>query len=123
MARKSPAPGAKYVPDRGHMVWLKFDPQAGREQAGHRPALVLSPKQYNSKTSLAVVVPITSSVKGYPFEVRLPEGGKVAGAVLADQVRSLDYVAREAKLIGPAPASVVSEVLAKLAALLPSDDA
>ena len=120
---KRTIPGAKYVPDRGHLVWLKFDPQAGREQAGHRPALVLSPKAYNSKTNLAVVVPITSAVKGYPFEVRLPDGAKVAGAVLADQVRLFDFVVCEAKLIAPAPASVVAEVLAKLAALLQLDAA
>lgn len=118
---KPKAAGAKYVPERGHLVWLEFTPQAGREQAGHRPALVLSPKLYNAKTSLAVVVPITSSVKGYPFEALVPGGGKIGGAALCDHVRSVDYVQRKATLIEPAPASLLAEVTAKLAALLQFD--
>lgn len=117
-AKRKPTPGAKYVPDRGHFVWLEFNPQTGREQAGHRPALVLSPKSYNAKTSLAVVVPVTSSVKGFPFEALIPSGGKIGGAVLCDHVRSVDYVERKAALIEPAPASVLAEVIGKIAALL-----
>ena len=117
-APKSKAAGAKYVPDRGHLVWLEFTPQAGREQAGHRPALVLSPEAYNARTSLAVVVPITSAVKGFPFEALVPAGAKVGGAVLCDHVRSVDYVQRKAALIEPAPPSLLAEVTAKLAALL-----
>lgn len=123
-ARAQPKPkaaGAKYVPDRGHLIWLEFTPQAGREQAGHRPALVLSPKAYNAKTSLAIVVPITSAVKGFPFEALVPAGGKVGGAVLCDHVRSVDYVQRKATLIEAAPASLLDEVTGKLAALLQLD--
>lgn len=115
--------GATYVPDRGHLIWLQFDPQAGREQKGHRPALVLSPKAYNVKTRLAIVVPITSVVKGFPFEALVPAGGKVGGAVLCDHVRSVDYVQRDATLIEPAPSSLLAEVTAKLAALLLLDAA
>ena len=120
-APKSKAAGAKYVPDRGHLIWLEFTPQAGREQAGHRPALVLSPRAYNSKTSLCIVVPITSAVKGFPFEALVPDGAKVGGAVLCDHVRSVDYIQRKAALIEPAPASLLVEVSAKLAALLDLD--
>ena len=78
------------TPDRGDLVWLDFDPQAGREQAGRRPALVLSPRAYHQHTPYAVVCPITTRVKGYPFEVVLPAGLPIAGAVLADQVESID---------------------------------
>jgi len=118
---KSKAAGAKYVPDRGHLVWLQFDPQAGREQKGHRPALVLTPRAYNAKTSLAIVAPITSAVKGFPFEALIPAGAKIGGAVLCDHVRSVDYVERQAALIEPAPASLLAEVSGKLAALLQLD--
>ena len=79
---------APYVPDRGHIVWLAFSPQAGHEQARHRPALVLSRRSYNEKSSLALFCPITSRIKGYPFEVLLPAEGAVSGAVLSDQIRS-----------------------------------
>lgn len=81
----------RYVPERGDVVWLQFDPQAGHEQAGHRPALVVSPKAYNGRVGLALFCPVTSRVKGYPFEVQFPAGGKFEGAVLADQVKSLDW--------------------------------
>ncbi|MFA4945797.1 MAG: endoribonuclease MazF [Lentisphaeria bacterium] len=107
-----------YVPRRGDVVWLTFTPQAGHEQAGHRPALVLSPEPYNRKTGLAIFSPITSQVKGYPFEVKLPEGMKVAGVVLSDQVKSLDWRARGAAFCCAAPPQMVSEVLNKLGALL-----
>jgi mRNA interferase MazF len=111
---------ATYVPDRGDLIWLTFAPQAGREQAGRRPALVLSPRAYNQRSSLAVVGPITSKAKGYPFEVALPSGCGVAGVVLADQIRSLDWNARRAERAGKAPAGVLEEVLARIAPLLGS---
>lgn len=107
-----------YVPNRGDLVWLEFNPRSGHEQAGHRPALVLSPRSYNHRVGLAVFCPITSRVKGYPFEVLLPPASKVQGAVLADQVKSLDWRARRAKRIGPAPEAVVEEATAKLLALI-----
>ena len=107
-----------YVPDRGDLIWLRFTPQAGHEQAGRRPALVLSPRGYNAKAGLALVCPITSRVKGYPFEVPLPSGLAVVGVVLADQVRSLDWRARAAERIARAPDEVVEETIGKLLALL-----
>jgi mRNA interferase MazF len=100
------------------VVWLSLDPQAGHEQAGRRPALVLSPGAYNGKVGLALACPITSRVKGYPFEVLLPEGFPVSGAVLADQVRSLDWRERRASLVCVMPAPVLAEVMGKLEALL-----
>ena len=106
------------VPHRGDLVWLRFSPQEGHEQAGHRPALVLSPAEYNEKSSVALFCPITSTVKGYPFEVELPPGGMIRGVVLADQVRSLDWRARRLKFAAAAPRQVVGEVLGKLNALL-----
>lgn len=109
---------APYVPDRGHLVWLSFTPQAGREQAGRRPGLVLSPSAYNARARLALVCPITSQVKGYPFEVALPAGLPVSGVVLADHVRSVDWQVRQAEFIGVAPTSVVGDVLARLQPLL-----
>ncbi len=107
-----------FVPDRGDIVWLEFSPQAGHEQAGHRPALVLSPASYNGRVGLALVCPITSHAKGYPFEVALPPTGAVAGVVLADQVRSLAWRARSARPAGRAPPAVVAEALGKARALL-----
>ena len=107
-----------YVPDRGHVVWLAFSPQAGHEQAGHRPALVLSPQSYNEKTGMGLFCPITSRVKGYPFEVALPPENDVTGVVLSDQIRSLDWRVRRARFATTAPPQVVSEVREKLAALL-----
>ena len=107
-----------YVPDRGDAVWLHFDPQTGHEQAGRRPALVLSPASYNGKVGLAILCPITRREKGYPFEVSVPEESGVRGVVLSDQVKSLDWRARRAELIGPMPGRVTEKVLQKLAALL-----
>jgi len=107
-----------YVPERGDAVWISLDPQAGHEQAGRRPALVLTPRDYNRKASLAIVCPITSQVKGYPFEVRIPEGENVSGVVLSDQAKSLDWRARQVEFAARLPESVVSEVLQRLAALL-----
>lgn len=106
------------LPDAGDLVWVNFNPQAGHEQAGHRPALVLSPRRYHEKTSLAVVCPITSNTAPYPFKVVLPEGLPVAGAVLADQVRSVDRKARKLKVFARSPAIVLLEVRAKLTTLI-----
>lgn len=111
--------GQGYVPDAGHIVWLEFSPQAGHEQAGRRPGLVLSPRSYNEKSSVALFCPITSKVKGYPFEVLLPPSMRVTGVVLSDQVRSLDWRARRARFEEQAPAQVVREVKEKLSVLLP----
>jgi mRNA interferase MazF len=110
--------GQKYIPERGDIVWLEFNPQAGYEQAGHRPALVVSPKSYNEKVGLALFCPITSNVKGYPFEVVLPEKHKLSGAILSDQIKSLDWRVRKAKLMACAPKDVIEEVLAKIHTLL-----
>lgn len=109
---------AMYVPERGDAIWLTFDPQAGHEQAGRRPAVVLSPSVYNGKTRLAIVCPITSYIKNYPFEVVLPQGLEVTGAILSDQSRSLDWHARRSTRICVLPKSVLDEVLAKLESLL-----
>ena len=106
------------LPDTGDLVWVDFNPQAGHEQAGQRPAIVLTPRLYHEKTSLAVVCPITSNTTPYPFKVTLPDGLPIAGAVLADQVKSIDRVARRLSVAGRAPQGVVAEVRAKLAALL-----
>jgi mRNA interferase MazF len=107
-----------YTPDRGDMVWIAFNPQAGHEQAGRRPALVLSPAAYNSKVGLALFCPITTRIKGYPFEVLLPEGLKINGAVLSDQIKSLDGRVRQAEFICHLPAAALDEVLHKLNTLL-----
>jgi mRNA interferase MazF len=104
------------VPDAGDIAWLAFSPQVGHEQAGHRPALVLSPANYNSKTSMMVCCPMTSHVKGYPFEVVVTKNPP--SAVLADQVKSLDWRARRAKRQGRVPDAVLAEVRAKIRALI-----
>lgn len=108
----------RYVPNRGEVVWLSFDPQAGHEQSGRRPAFVVSPRQYNGRVGLGIFCPITSQVKGYPFEVLLPEGCSVRGAILADQVKSLDWQARQAAYLCRLPDNTVSDVIAKLRTLL-----
>lgn len=107
-----------YSPRRGDFVWLQFTPQTGHEQAGHRPALVISPDRYNRRVGLALFCPVTSRVKGYPFEVVVPDGLRVTGAVLADQVKSLDWRARQAGLIEPASDDLLAEVLAKILPLV-----
>lgn len=109
---------ASFVPARGDIVKMSFSPQSGHEQRGWRPALVVSPEAYNRASSLALLCPITSRATGYPFEVRLRDGCSVSGVVLVDQVRSLDWRARGARLIERAPADVVDEVLGKLAPLV-----
>jgi mRNA interferase MazF len=107
-----------YVPRRGDVVWLQFNPQAGHEQAGHRPAVILSPQSYNEKVGLAIVCPITSQRKGYPFEVLLPDDLDITGVVLADQVKSLDWRVRNATFKETLPVEIVAEILAKLGTLL-----
>jgi mRNA interferase MazF len=99
----------KFFPDRGDIVWLNFTPQAGHEQLGRRPALVLTPKEYNSKTNLAVFCPITSKEKGYPFEV-LIKGRKINGVILSDQVKSLDWNIRDAEYIESIDKIILKEV-------------
>lgn len=107
-----------YVPDRGDVVRISFDPQAGHEQAGRRPAIVISPRAYNARVGLALLCPITIQVKGYPFEVRIPEGFPVVGVVLSDQVKSLDWRARKADLWCRLPPATYDEVFQKLTTLL-----
>lgn len=109
------------LPDAGDLVWVSFSPQAGHEQAGHRPGLVLSPRVYHERTALAVLCPITSNTRPYPFKVFLPDGLAISGAVLADQVKSIDRTARRLRIAGKAPAVVLAEVRGKLAALLGID--
>jgi mRNA interferase MazF len=113
-----PRPG--YVPDERDVVWLEFEPQAGHEHAGHRPALVVSPAAYNSRSGLMVCCPMTTRIKGYPFEVRTSIDG-VETAVLADQVKSLDWVVRRARRKGRVDDAVMLEVRAKIKALLRID--
>jgi len=107
-----------YCPKRGDVVWLSFAPQTGHEQAGHRPALTLSPEAYNRKAGLALFCPITSQAKGYPFEVPLPSGLKVSGVILSDQVKSFDWQARGAQFCCKVPGATLAEVLQKLNVLL-----
>jgi mRNA interferase MazF len=107
-----------YVPRYGDAVWITLNPPAGHEQTGRRPALVLSPESYNEKTGLAIFCPITNQIKGYPFEVLIPEGSPVTGAVLSDQVKSLDWRVRNAELICTLPGETISEVLHKLGTLI-----
>ena len=114
----APSQSSGYVPDRGDIVWLQFDPQAGSEQAGHRPALVISPRAYNGKVGLALFCPITSRKKGHPFEVALPDDGAAIGVVLADQLKSLDWRARQAKKFDQASAQVMETVLSRINALV-----
>ena len=109
---------AAYVPSRGDLIWLQFNPQAGHEQAGHRPALVISPSSYNRRVGLAVCCPVTSQVKGYPFEVLLPQGHGVEGAILSDQLKSVDWRVRKARRVGSVPADVLQETVAKILALV-----
>ncbi len=115
-------PKRGYVPDRGDAVWITLDPQAGHEQAGRRPALVLSPAAYNGRVGLALICPITNQHKGYPFEVPLPAGSPVTGVVLSDQVKSLDWQARKATKIGRVPLNALAAILARLQTLLAPDE-
>jgi mRNA interferase MazF len=106
------------APERGDLIWIDCDPRSGREQAGRRPAIVLTPSSYNELVGLAIVCPVTNSVKGYPFETPLPPGLPVQGVVLADHVRSVDWRTRRAEFVSCAPAEVVEEVAAKVEALI-----
>jgi mRNA interferase MazF len=112
---------ATYVPDRGDLVWLEFTPQAGSEQRGRRPALVLSPKAYNGKVGLALFCPVTSKIKGYPFEVRLPDKSAVSGVVLSDQLKSLDWRSRKVEFIERASSDVMAMVTARVLPLVEPD--
>ncbi len=107
-----------YVPERGDLVWLTFDPQAGHEQAGRRPAFVLSPAAYNRKTNLFLACPVTSRIKGYPFEVALPAGVPVSGVILADQIKSLDWKERKAQFAGRTTPEIIDEVVALILPLI-----
>jgi len=107
-----------YVPKRGDLIWITLNPQTGHEQAGRRPALVISPGAYNAKVGLALLCPVTSRSKGYPFEVLIPPGVGVDGVVLADQVKSLDWRARNAERIATLPGAALREVLTKLGTLV-----
>jgi mRNA interferase MazF len=109
---------ARAIPDAGDLICLDFDPSAGREQAGRRPAIVLSPAAYNRKTSLAIVAPITTHKKGYPLEVALPQGSKIHGVVLCDHLKSIDWKERRAEYADIASAEVIEEIRQKLAVLL-----
>ena len=107
-----------YVPDAGDLVWLTFDPQAGREQKGRRPALILSPASYNGRTGLALACPITSHVKGYPFEVALPGESPMTGVVLSDHLKSLDWQQRKVEFAEKAPPALVTDVRERIRPLL-----
>jgi len=108
----------RYIPDAGHIIKVDLNPSAGHEQGGCRPAVVLSPIAYNGKTNLAVVVPVTNQVKGYPFEVRLPSQMETTGVVLADAIRNLDWRARRARYVEAAPAEVLKAIHERLVALM-----
>ena len=107
-----------HVPERGDVVWVDFDPQAGHEQSGRRPALIISPRSYNQKVGLVLLCPITSRRKSYPFETPLPKGLKVEGVVLADQIKSMDWQARRAEFCCKAPTVTVLDVIGKAQSLL-----
>lgn len=107
-----------YVPDTGHLIKIDFNPQTGHEQAGWRPAIVLSPASYNRPTGLAIVAPITNQQKGYPFEVALPSGLKVSGVVLSDAIKNVDWRARNARFVDATPRNVLDAVRQRLGLLL-----
>jgi mRNA interferase MazF len=103
-----------YIPDKGDIIWINFDPQAGREQAKIRPALVLSSFVYNSMSLLVIVCPITSKIKDYPYEIKLSEGLEVKGVILADQIKNMDWKVRGASFICKIPEEIMEEVLSKI---------
>ncbi len=107
-----------YIPEKGDAVWLDFNPQTGHEQAGRRPAIVISPTGYNQKVGLALFCPITNQAKGYPFEVAIPKNKNITGVILSDQLKSLDWRARNVVFIAKLPDSVIEDVLMKLKILL-----
>ncbi|OMF68468.1 endoribonuclease MazF [Paenibacillus glucanolyticus] len=108
----------QYIPDRGDLVWIQFNPQSGHEQSGKRPALVLSPVTYNGKVGLALFCPVTSKAKGYPFEVVIPQDLPIEGVILSDQIKSLDWQSRQAKFICRVPKETLNEVLHKVELLI-----
>ena len=110
--------GEPYAPSRGELVWLHFKPQAGHEQSGRRPAVIISPREYNQKVGLCLCCPVTSKARGYPFEVELPAGMKVEGVVLCDQLKSLDWKARKARIIATLPGRSLKEIQARILALV-----
>ena len=112
---------SNYIPQRGDVVWINMHPQVGHEQAGRRPAIVLSPRSYNDKVGLALFCPVTNQIKGYPFEVIIPSGVKVTGAILSDQVKSLDWKIRNTEYYTKVPETVVLEIFKKLSTLLRFD--
>lgn len=107
-----------YIPDRGDLIWIDFTPQQGHEQAGRRPAVVISPASYNGKVGLAILCPVTNQIKDYPFEVKVSATSKVSGVILADQVKSLDWQARKSEFISKLPKKIMDEVLLKLNTLI-----
>ena len=111
-------PPKPWAPDRGEAVWLDFDPHAGHEQGGRRPAVVLSAIRYNGKVGMAMMCPVTSQEKGYPWEVPLPAGLPISGVVLADQARSVDWRSRRAELIGHLPPGVIESIVEKVQVLI-----
>lgn len=107
-----------YIPEKGDIIWINFNPQSGREQAGRRPALVISPTVYNRRVKLIIVCPITTKIKGYPLEVPIPEGLAVSGVILADQIKSLDYQTRQAEFIDKLPDENLARVISIVTRLL-----
>lgn len=107
-----------YIPQRGDFVWIDMDPQAGHEQAGRRPGFVVSPRNYNQASGLALICPITNQAKGFVTEVRVPDGYSVAGVVLSDHIKNLDWQARRARFISHGPMDLIVDVLERLAPLL-----
>ena len=107
-----------YIPNKGDLLWLEFSPQSGHEQSGRRPALCISPEIYNQRVGLAIFCPITSVVKGYPYEVLLPSTVSIKGVILSDQVKSLDWQSRQIIFIEKLPGNILSDVLAKLHTLI-----
>ena len=105
-----------YIPDRGDIIWLEFDPQKGHEQKGRRPGIVLSKKEYNQKSNLAIICPITSKIKDYPFEVRI--NSIIQGVILSDQIRSIDWKSRDASFIEKIPEEILKEILENIDLLL-----
>jgi mRNA interferase MazF len=107
-----------YIPERGDVVWMMFGPQAGHEQSGRRPGVVISPSIYNGKTEMALCCPVTSQIKGYPFEVLVPAGLKISGAILADHIRNIDWKTRRAEYLCKLPDKAMDEVTEKILSLL-----
>ncbi|HPL66435.1 MAG: mRNA interferase MazF [Deltaproteobacteria bacterium ADurb.Bin151] len=110
----------KYVPERGDLIWLSFDPQSGHEQSGHRPAIVISSREYNEKVGLALCCPVTSKIKDYPFEVRITIKNKIDGVILADQIKKIDWKKRQATYIASALKETLNETVEKLSLLIKS---